>query len=460
MGVIKIDLKDIDLSFMKGITKEMARDMNIISARGEENKIYFYTDKETEVKKSYLALLFDKKIEFIKGDKDEIKFLINKCYSIEASTNITEDNFYILIEDAIKMRASDIHIEPKSQWTNIRFRIDGDLRLINKIQKSEYEILVNKIKVKGNMNISDKLKAQDGKISFFSNGNLSYDLRVSSLPTVYGEKIVIRILYKREDLLSIEKLNFTDYQKEKIKRILSFKNGMVVINGPTGSGKSTTLYALLNSIDKDGINISTIEDPIEFELDGVTQTNVNEKVNLTFSTGLKYILRQDPDVILIGEIRDEETAKIAVRASITGHKVYSTIHANNSSNIFSRLLDMGVERYLLDEALKGVITQRLVRTLCEKCKEEVCINDDKYKFLRGKTIFKAKGCMECNYTGIKGRTMVSKVTISDKKLRKHYKNDENELLESCKNLLLQGQISLEEYILFKESEMLNEEVFA
>ena len=251
-----------------------------------------------------------------------------------------------------------------------------------------------------------------------------------------------------------------NYQKEKIKRILSFKNGMVVINGPTGSGKSTTLYALLNSIDKDGINISTIEDPIEFELDGVTQTNVNEKVNLTFSTGLKYILRQDPDVILIGEIRDEETAKIAVRASITGHKVYSTIHANNSSNIFSRLLDMGVEKYLLDEALKGVITQRLVRTVCEKCKEEVCINDDKYKFLRGKTIFKAKGCMECNYTGIKGRTMVSKVTISDKKLRKHYKNDENELLESCKNLLLQGQISLEEYILFKESEMLNEEVFA
>lgn len=412
------------------------------------------------MKKSYLGLLFDKKIEFIKGDKDEIKFLINKCYSIEGSKNIKEDNFYILIEDAIKMRASDIHIEPKSQWTNIRFRIDGDLRLINKIQKGEYEILVNKIKVKGNMNISDKLKAQDGKISFFSNRNLSYDLRISSLPTIYGEKIVIRILYKREDLLSIEKLNFTDYQKEKIKRILSFKNGMLVINGPTGSGKSTTLYALLNSIDKDGINISTIEDPIEFELDGVTQTNVNEKVNLTFSTGLKYILRQDPDVILIGEIRDEETAKIAVRASITGHKVYSTIHANNSSNIFSRLLDMGVEKYLLDEALKGVITQRLVRTLCEKCKEEVCINDDKYKFLRGKTIFKAKGCMECNYTGIKGRTMVSKVTISDKKLRKHYKNDENELLESCKNLLLQGQISLEEYILFKESEMLNEEVFA
>ena len=176
MGVIKIDLKDIDLSFMKGITKEMARDMNIISARGEENKIYFYTDKETEVKKSYLGLLFDKKIEFIKGDKDEIKFLINKCYSIEGSKNIKEDNFYILIEDAIKMRASDIHIEPKSQWTNIRFRIDGDLRLINKIQKGEYEILVNKIKVKGNMNISDKLKAQDGKISFFSNRNLSYDL--------------------------------------------------------------------------------------------------------------------------------------------------------------------------------------------------------------------------------------------------------------------------------------------
>ena len=460
MSIIKIDLKDIDLTFMKGITEDMARDMNIISARGEDNKIYFYTDKETELKRSYLSLLFDKRIEFIKGNRDEITFLIDKCYSIVSSNNIKEDNLYILIEDAIKMGTSDIHIEPKSQWTNIRFRVDGILRLINKIQKSEYETLVNKIKVKGNMDISDKLKAQDGKMSFLSKGSLNYDLRISSLPTVYGEKIVIRILYKREDLLSMEKLNFTTYQREKIKKILSFKNGMVVINGPTGSGKSTTLYALLNSIDKEGINISTIEDPIEFELDGVTQTNVNKKANLTFSTGLKHILRQDPDVILIGEIRDEETAKIAVRASITGHKVYSTIHANNGSNIFSRLLDMGVEKYLLDEALKGIITQRLVRTLCKECKEGFYIDNNKYDFLRGKTIFRSKGCKECNYTGIKGRTMVSKITIKDKRLREYYKNDEDELLESCKNLLLQGKISLEEYILFKESEMLNEEVFS
>ncbi len=310
------------------------------------------------------------------------------------------------------------------------------------------------------MDISDKLKAQDGKISFLAKENLNYDLRVSSLPTVYGEKIVIRILYKREDLLSIDKLNFTFYQREKIRKILSLKNGMVVINGPTGSGKSTTLYALLNSIDKDGINISTIEDPIEFQLDGVTQTNVNEKVNLTFSNGLKYILRQDPDVILIGEIRDEETAKIAVRASITGHKVYSTIHANNGSNIFSRLIDMGVEKYLLDEALKGIIIQRLVRTLCEECKEGVYIHDEKYEFLKRENIFKAKGCKACNYTGIKGRAIVCKITVNDKRLGDSFRDDENELLESCRNLLLQGKISLEEYILFKESEMLNEEVFS
>ncbi|MDO4535328.1 MAG: GspE/PulE family protein [Clostridium perfringens] len=457
---MRINLSDIDLSFMKSITKDMAEDMSIISIKSEGDKIYFYTDKETERKRSYLSLLFDKKIEFIKGDKDKILYLINKCYSIDSSKNIKEDNFYVLIEEAIKSRASDIHIEPKSQWTNIRFRIDGILNLRNKIQKNEYEILVNKIKVKGNMDISDKLKAQDGKISFCTKENFNYDLRISSLPTVYGEKIVIRILYKREDLLSIHKLNFTSYQKEKIKRILSMKNGMVIINGPTGSGKSTTLYALLNSMDKDGINISTIEDPVEFQLDGVTQTNVNEKVNLTFSNGLKYILRQDPDVILIGEIRDEETAKIAVRASITGHKVYSTIHANNGSNIFSRLLDIGVEKYLLDEALKGVITQRLVRTLCENCKEKVYIDSNKYSFLKGETIFKAKGCKVCGYTGVKGRTMVSKITINDKRLGENLKNNENELLESCRNLLLQGKISLEEYILFKESEMLNEEVFS
>ena len=457
---MRINLSDIDLSFMKSITRDMAEEMKIISIKEKEDKIYFYTDKETEQKRIYLSLLFDKNIEFIKGDKDEILSLINKCYGIDNSKKMKEDNFYILIEEAIKSRASDIHIEPKKEWTNIRFRIDGVLNLINKIQKNEYETLVNKIKVKGNMDISDKLKAQDGKISFLAKENLNYDLRISSLPTVYGEKIVIRILYKREDLLSIEKLNFTSHQREKIKKILSFKNGMVVINGPTGSGKSTTLYALLNSIDKEGINISTIEDPIEFQLDGVTQTNVNERVNLTFSNGLKYILRQDPDVILIGEIRDEETAKIAVRASITGHKVYSTIHANNGSNIFSRLVDMGVEKYLLDEALKGVITQRLVRTLCEDCKEKVYIHDEKYEFLKGENIFKAKGCKNCNYTGIKGRAIVCKITINDKRLEKRFKNSENELLESCRNLLLQGKISLEEYILFKESEMLNEEILS
>lgn len=457
---MKINLKDIDLSFMKSITKDMAKDMVVISAKSEENKIYFYTDEITKTKKVYLSFLFDKEIEFIKGNRDEIIALIDRCYNVSILQDEKKDNFYFLIKEAIERRASDIHIEPRKDWTNIRFRIDGLLTLISKIEKRQYEILANKIKVKGNMDISDKLKAQDGKILFTTEENLNYDLRVSSLPTVYGEKIVIRILYKRDDLLSIDKLNFTNYQKEKIKRILSLKSGMVVIDGPTGSGKSTTLYALLNSIDKEGLNISTIEDPIEFELDGVTQTNVNEKVNLTFSNGLKYILRQDPDVILIGEIRDEETAKIAIRASITGHKVYSTIHANNGTNIFGRFLDMGVEKYLLEEGIKAVITQRLVRNLCETCKEETFIDKEEYRFLKGKKVFKPVGCRDCNYTGIKGRSMVCSVAINDERLKKYYKDSENELLDSCRNLLLNGKISLEEYVLFKESEMLNEEIFS
>ena len=235
---------------------------------------------------------------------------------------------------------------------------------------------------------------------------------------------------------------------------------MVVVNGPTGSGKSTTLYALLNSIDKDGINISTIEDPIEFTIKGITQTNVNEKVGLTFANGLKHILRQDPDVILIGEIRDEETAKIAIRASITGHKVYSTIHANSGKEIYDRLLDMGAESYLVKEGVSAIITQRLVRKNCEVCREKIYLENDlveklKKEELRLKAYYKGNGCDMCNWTGTKGRKAICEIIFP-----KEYKNIDDiswgeELLKSCFNLVSNGEVALEEYYLLKECEGLD-----
>lgn len=461
---MKIQLKDVDLSLMKGITAEMAMKYRIISLKEDKDTIYFYTDKVTYEKRSYLSVAMRKNVEFIEGDEAEVLYLITSCYGQEginrSEQNFTETQYRNLIKEAIGRDASDIHIEPQDKWTNIRFRIDGVLLLIKKIENDEYTDLVNKIKLEGSMDISDKIKAQDGKISFWIDDKNVYDLRVSSLPTVNKEKIVIRILYKKQELININNLNFTIMQREKIKKLTMLKHGMILVNGPTGSGKSTTLYALLNSINRDGVNISTIEDPVEFNIYGVTQTNVNEKAALTFSTGLKYILRQDPDVILIGEIRDEETAKIAVRASITGHKVYSTIHTNNGLEVYGRLKDMGAEEYLIKEALKGIITQRLVRTLCNCCKVAQRLTREekiKYGIKPTTVIYKGKGCYECGYTGYKGRTMVCEVIIPSSNMSYESDNFGDELLNSCRTLVEKGIVSLEEYIMLRDGEGLYDE---
>lgn len=459
---MKYSIKDIDMRLMKKIPKKIALEMNLIALKENDGKILFYTSREGKDKKDYLSLLFrDKEISFILGNKDEIRKLIEDCYGGKnfSKDEFTEEELKSLIALGIEKNASDMHIEPLGEWANIRFRIDGTLILMKKIKKNLYENLVNKIKLKADMNISDKLRAQDGKLSF-KDEEYDFDLRVSSIPTVFGEKLVIRILYKKNELINIDSLSLMELQKEKVNKLLKKKHGMVVVNGPTGSGKSTTLYALLNSIDKDGINISTIEDPIEFTIKGITQTNVNEKVGLTFANGLKHILRQDPDVILIGEIRDEETAKIAIRASITGHKVYSTIHANSGKEIYDRLLDMGAESYLVKEGVSAIITQRLVRKNCEACREKIYLENDlveklKKEEIRLKAYYKGNGCDMCNWTGTKGRKAICEIIFP-----KEYKNIDDiswgeELLKSCFNLVSNGEVALEEYYLLKECEGLD-----
>lgn len=459
---MKYTIKDVDMKLMENISKNTALEMNLIALREDYDNIFFYTSEEESKKREYLSLLFrEKEINFIIGNRDEIENLIEDCYGGKGSSKdkLIEEELVNLIALGVEKNASDIHIEPLEEYANIRFRIDGTLVLVKKIKKNLYENLVNRIKLKADMDISDKLRCQDGKVSFESYGYYC-DLRISSIPSVFGEKIVIRILYKKNEFININNLSLVEEQKAKINKLLKLRHGMVVINGPTGSGKSTTLYALLNSIDKEGLNISTIEDPVEFTIPGITQTNVNERIGLTFANGLKHILRQDPDVILIGEIRDEETAKIAIRASITGHKVYSTIHANSGGEVFNRLLDMGVEKYLVKEGVKAIITQRLVRTVCEKCKVKIELKDLLVEKLRGfnvslKSYYRGAGCEACNWTGNIGRKAVCEIIFP-----KEYKKEEDapwgeELLYACFDLVKRGEISLDEYYLLKECEGLD-----
>ncbi|WP_300349913.1 GspE/PulE family protein [Clostridium sp.] len=451
-------IRDVDMSIMSIIPNKAALINNVIAIKDKGNDVCFYTDYEDENKKNYLSVFLPgRKISFIIGEKHKVKNLIDACYNKKnlSEDEFTEEEFNNLVSLGIKKNASDIHIEPVDGAANIRLRIDGILNIEKVLKQQLYENLINKIKIKSDMNIGDKLRAQDGKMSFKNEG-YECDLRISILPTIWGEKVVIRILYKKNNLITIDNLNLMNEQYEKILRVLKLRHGMVVVNGPTGSGKSTTLYALINSINKEGINISTIEDPVEFSIKGITQTNVNEKMGLTFANGLKHILRQDPDVILIGEIRDEDTAKIAIRSSITGHKVYSTIHANSGKEVYDRLLDMGAEKYLVKEGLSAIITQRLVRKNCENCKKKIPCEEYGYENKKKNFYLKGVGCEKCNWSGKKGRKAVCEIIFP-----KEYKNKEEipwgkELLKSCLNLVYGGEVSLDEYYLLKECEGLDD----
>lgn len=329
--------------------------------------------------------------------------------------------------------------------------------LVHKIDASEYVTLASKIKLKANMDITEKRKPQDGKIIVeYENGK--YDLRVSSIPLVYGEKLVIRILYCDNFDYKLEDLGFSEEEIKIIRKIISLNNGLVLVNGPTGAGKSTTLFTMLKEIDSKTLNITTLEDPVEIVLPNINQMSLNNKLNINFSTGLRSILRQDPDVIMIGEIRDEETAAMAVRASITGHKVYSTIHCKSAREVYARLENMGIKEYLLSDALVGIISQRLIKTLCHKCKVV-----DKENSTPKVTIYKKCGCKECNYSGYGGRQIVSAVYFlhgeKNKTIKEIRENNEylsnDHMKEDLEKLLIEGKISNNDFMEFIEGERLN-----
>ncbi|MBN1663816.1 MAG: type II secretion system ATPase GspE [Deltaproteobacteria bacterium] len=330
----------------------------------------------------------------------------------------------LLLSGAIKDRASDIHIEPYQSTLKVRYRIDGILYDILSLPRRIQSPLTSRVKIMAKLNIAEKRLPQDGRIEI-KIADRSVDIRVSVIPTAFGERVVLRLLDKTSSILELFDLGMDRETIRTFNKLIKSPYGIVLVTGPTGSGKTTTLYAALTSINQPEINIITIEDPIEYQIEGIGQIQVNPKIDLTFAAGLRSIVRQDPDVILVGEIRDRETAEIAIQSSLTGHLVFSTLHTNDAASAVTRLIDMGIEPFLVTSSVIAIVAQRLVRVLCPKCKEVHIPDDESLEnigihrdTLRDHAIFMKKGCQACMNTGYRGRTAIFEVMIIDERLKR------------------------------------------
>lgn len=367
-----------------------------------------------------------------------------------------------LFYQAIKKKSSDIHIEMHEFKGEVRYRVDGVLFKHIELDKSIMALVISRIKVISNLDISEKRVPQDGRTQIKISGKV-LDIRVSTLPTFYGERVVMRILMQSEDIPSLKELGFASHITAKLENLITNSYGMILVTGPTGSGKSTTLHALLQKVVDSEKNIITIEDPVEYKSDNINQIQVNSKVGLTFESGLRSILRQDPDIVMLGEIRDTQTASISVQAALTGHLLFSTLHTNRAPAAISRLIDMGVERFLLSSSLLAVLAQRLVRKLCQHCKEEDIIGEkfvEEFSIPSDTQIYKAVGCKECNFTGYSGRVAIGELFVIDKNIQDHLHEvvDDNILMDlaikngmiplstQIKEMLAQGDTSLDEAV--------------
>lgn len=367
-----------------------------------------------------------------------------------------------IIERAATERASDIHLEPRETEMQVRMRIDGLLRNILTVPKDLQSSVISRLKVMGGMDIAERKVPQDGRAAVRIK-SADIDLRISTLPTIYGEKIVIRLLDKAHGLLDKSGIGLEGENLKKYDRLLANSSGVVLIVGPTGSGKSSTMYTMIRQLNTEQVNLVTLEDPVEYNLDGVNQVQINEKTGMTFANGLRAILRQDPDIIAVGEIRDGETAEIAMRSAITGHLVLSTIHTNDAVSTINRLLDIGVEPYLIADAVRGVISQRLVRRVCPNCRKPYTPPPEELEFLGlqnrpGLEFYKGEGCPMCFHTGYRGRIAVFEILTVGRALRDKIvagaprdelldtirKGDFTSLREGCRDLIISGVTTVEE----------------
>ncbi len=428
-----------DTAILQLLTAEQAWHYKAIPLRTRDNHLEIGIDKAVNSVSNLqeLQLILDQSIKVISTESEQISRLLTEHYrkkrdrkntsSLKVSS--TDENFiFKLIEDCLEMDVSDIHIEPSYEKARVRIRIDGHMIEKYEIEKSRYPALVNKVKILAKLDIAEKRLPQDGRIFINENGS-SLDIRVSSLPVLHGEKIVMRLLNKEGMDIDINKLGFASDQLSIYHEKLQKQNGIILISGPTGSGKTTTLYATLKVLNKQDRNILTIEDPIEYTLDGVNQVQLKEGIGLDYPSAMRTFLRQDPDIIMLGEIRDPETAKMAIRAALTGHLVLSTIHTNSAWGTVGRLVDMGIPPYLLASTLNMSVAQRLVRILCPHCKEEAPFDDSYLPF--DTTIpfpiskhYVAKGCPECFYTGYKGRKAIYEIIPVDHQVGKAIKENQ------------------------------------
>jgi len=368
----------------------------------------------------------DEKEEFLEDDISLSQFLKTSSDILTSEESAPIIKFVnSLFYQAIKKRSSDIHIETHEQRGVVRFRIDGALIKHVELDRHIINLIINRIKVISNLDISEKRVPQDGRTAVKISGK-NLDVRVSVLPTYYGERVVMRILMDSSTIPSLEGLGFDAELTAKFRSLLSHSYGMILVTGPTGSGKSTTLHSFLSTISTPEKNIITIEDPVEYKANNINQIQVNTKTGLTFASGLRSILRQDPDIVMVGEIRDTETAKIAVQSALTGHLLLSTLHTNNTTAALTRLIDMGIEEFLISSSLLGVLAQRLVRKLCPHCKSEDEQNSEfkaEFGIKADSKVYKAVGCSKCNFTGYIGRVAVGELFLMSDEVKSMLKKD-------------------------------------
>lgn len=459
--IIELYAQDINVTVTKLVPKALAQKHDVMPYQLIGNTLHIATaDPLDLIAIDDVRLQTGMNIEIGISTREQIRKTISRYYEMDHSlveilkedapeqerqdTNNRDDAPIIRLVNqiflsAIDQRASDIHFDPHEKQLHVRFRIDGDLRTETIYPKKIQSVMLTRLKVMSNLDITESRLPQDGRIKYTLR-NRAYDFRVSTLPTMYGEKIVIRVLDSSQGLTDLTKLGFGERNEQAYREMLKRPNGIILITGPTGSGKSSTLYASLVELNDETKNIITVEDPVEYQLDGINQVQVNSKVGLTFASGLRSILRQDPNIVMVGEIRDTETAEIAIRASLTGHLVLSTLHTNSAISSITRLVDMGVEPFLVAASTTGLVAQRLVRRVCRDCCQAEPVSKSEQRLFEAEgvqieQIVRGKGCASCNSTGYRGRLAIHEVIPINEGLRRMIMNQatESEMVEYAKS---------------------------
>ncbi|WP_378185616.1 GspE/PulE family protein [Aquimarina sp. W85] len=452
--MIDTDPYKISAHLKQLITSGQAFHYRIVPIANNKGIIHFKTDADNLLQlKTELSIILNCNVLLLKEREEIIQTYLSTNYREVKSTinqhlNFKDNFLEQLISTAKEFGSSDIHLEPYQETSRVRFRLDGKLKEQFIIKKEEYPQLINKIKIQAGLDISQKRLAQDGRISFKKNG-YDFDIRVSTMPTLYGEKVVLRLLNKNTKEVRLDELGFFDDQLIHYRESIKKSQGVILISGPTGSGKTTTLYASLKELNKEITNILTIEDPIEYTLQGINQVQLREDIGFDFPAALRTFLRQDPDIIMVGEIRDNKTADMAIKAALTGHLVLSTIHTNSAWATISRLIDMKVPEFLISSTLIASVAQRLVRILCESCKEEISLN--KSELPPNTSIphnltkhFIAKGCNKCYQTGYTGRKAIYEVLPVTKELA---------------HLIILNPVDIDDYLIKKKIKTLKDTAF-